>query len=635
MNYNNLKEFFKNKINFIGFFIALICAYMIIPNYFELNVMPLQPTKELWLSLDPSWSIALNYIKKQNLIWGQDIAFTYGPLAHFCTRVGWGENKFTFFFFDLFIFINYFFLFFISFKNSINKILTTLIILAVCVISPIWIGASNALVLMIFLIFWVRLSLDKPKILYYAFQIVIVTLLFFIKFNTGLIVLPFFYLGIICNLFYKKGNRKRLITYSILPILLIIITSFYLKVSLFDYVKSGLQMIAGYNDVMFLANQIPNSIYYALLIAIILTLLILINVYSSENKKWFKILTILFLFGSSIFVIYKQAFVRADVGHIREFFLFIPLLILCNFDLYKNLKKGFLKIALLIVLIIPFYFIFVNQNMNLEIKSKFSKEQYISRFNSFNDTSGLFIYTDNIKLPDSILEKVGSKTIDVYPWNIQLLLENKLNYLPRPVIQSYTAYTPYLENLNFNHYNSIKAPDYLIYDFASIDGRYPLFDESKVNLALLKNYELEEYFDYDKRKIALLKKKVDFKKIKFEKINEYAMLLNSPLVPKEDIYYEIGVYNNILGKFVSIFEHAPEIRLEIKTNTGNIAEYRTSKFLLESGFFYDKFISNTKDLNAVFNNEKELQKVDYYKIKPLNSTLFKEKLRITEFKIIQ
>ena len=634
MIYNNFQEIFKNKINIIGFFIAFISAYMIIPNYFELNVMPLQSTKELWLSLDPSWNIALNYIKSKSLIWGKDIAFTYGPLAHFCTRVGWGENKFSFLFFDLFIFINYFFVFFISFKQATNKLLTTIIILAVFIISPIWIGASNAIVLMLFLIFWVRLSLDEPKILHYAFQIVIVTLLFFIKFNTGLIVLPFFYLGIICNLYYKNDNRKRLLIYSILPILLIITVSFYLNVSLFDYVKSGLEMITGYNDVMFLGNQTPNSIYYALSITIILTLLILVNIHSSENKKWFKILTILFLFGSSIFVIYKQAFVRADVGHIREFFLLIPLLILCNFDLNKNLRKGFLKIALLVVLILPFYFIFVNQNMNLEIKSKFSKEQYISRFNSFNDTSGLFIYTNNIKLPDSILERIGSKTIDVYPWNIQLLIENKLNYLPRPVIQSYTAYTPYLENLNFNHYNSTKAPDYVIYDYASIDGRYPLFDESKVNLALLKNYELEEFFEYDKRKVALLKKKVDFKKIKFEKIKEYAMLLNSPLEPKEDIYYEIGVYNNILGKFVSIFEHAPELRIEIKINDGNITEYRTSKLLLESGFFFDKYISDTENFSFVFGDE-SIPKIKYYNIKPLNPTLFKDKLRITEYKITQ
>jgi hypothetical protein len=44
------------------------------------------------------------------------------------------------------------------------------------------------------------------------------------------------------------------------------------------------------------------------------------------------------------------------------------------------------------------------------------------------------------------------------------------------------------------------------------------------------------------------------------------MLLNSPLAPRKGIYYEIGIYNSITGKIVSLFNHAPEIRLEIKLN---------------------------------------------------------------------
>ena len=102
-----IKNIFKNKINVLSFFVAFLGAFMLFPNYFEAYVMPLPLSKDLWMSLDPSWGIALNYVKLKNLTWGTDVAFTYGPLAHFCTRIGWGENRLSFLFFDLFMFVNY------------------------------------------------------------------------------------------------------------------------------------------------------------------------------------------------------------------------------------------------------------------------------------------------------------------------------------------------------------------------------------------------------------------------------------------------------------------------------------------------------------------------------------------------
>ena len=632
---NFFKDIFKEKINILGLFIAFVCAYMTIPNYFELNLMPLSSAKELWLSLDPSWGISLNYFKIKNLTWGSDIAFTYGPLSHLCTRVGWGENKFSFLFFDIFIFLNYLSILFISFKKSSNKIITTLIILGVSLIIPIWIGATNAIVLMLMLCFWIRLSLDKPRGFYYLFQVIIVTLLFYIKFNTGLIVLPLFYSGIFCNLWYKNGNKILIWAYSIIPIILIVLLSFPLKVSLFDYIKSGIEIISGYNDVMFLENQIPNSLSYVLFIVLALVSVIIFNLLSFNNKKWIRINTVLFLFSTSLFVIYKQAFVRADMGHIKEFFIHIPLLILCNIDFHKRFKYSYLKIILLLGLITPFYFTFVYQETTIEIKSKFSKDQYIKRFNTFNETSGLFIYNNNIPLPEDIKARIGLNTVDVYPWNIQLLIENKLNYLPRPAFQSYTAYTPFLEELNFKHYNSSKAPEYVIYDFASIDGRYPLFDESKINLVLLRNYKLAEVFDYDNRKVVLLKKKTNFSPIRFEKVREYAMILNTTLTPKKDIYYEIVLYPNVFAKINTIFTHAPEIRLEIQLEDGNRADYRTSKLLLESGFFSEKFVANTENFADIFGRENKNQEIKNYKIRPLKASLFKNKIRVIEYKIIQ
>ena len=630
-----IKNIFKDKINVLSFFIAFLGAFMLLPNYFEADIMPLPLANDLWMSLDPSWGIALNYVKLKNLTWGTDVAFTYGPLALFCTRAGWGENKFTFLLFDLFMFLNFFPLFFISLKKSSNKVITALILIAFCLLAPLWLGSSNSLILMAFLIFWIRISLDEPKPIYYYFQIAIITLVFFIKFNTSLIALPLFVAGIIYNLFSKKEKAQYLFLYALLPFVLIIILSNILNVALVPYFKSGLEMVKGYNDVMFFDGNIKNSAKYSYILLALTTVVFLFNISVFDKSKLFKNGIILFLIGSSVFVLYKQSFVRADGGHVYDFFIYLPLLLLCNLDFHIYNNKWFLKVITLIILLIPFKFLALEQDKTVEIKGKFPKSNYIFEFNKFTTTSGMHLMPNDYKLPNSVLQKIGNNTVDVLPWNILLLLQNNLNYHPRPVLQSYSAYTQYLENMNFEHYNSKNAPEFVIYEVAGIDNRYAFFDESKVNVALIKNYLLIETFDFDGRKVQLLQKKQDFKPIKLEKIKEYAMLLNSPLVPQKDVFYEIGIYNSLSGKITSLFSHAPEIRLEMKTSDGYIKEYRTSKMLLETGIFCNQYISETKSLNSLFDSKIDELKIKYYIIKPVDESFFNDKIRITEYKITQ
>jgi hypothetical protein len=227
-------------------------------------------------------------------------------------------------------------------------------------------------------------------------------------------------------------------------------------------------------------------------------------------------------------------------------------------------------------------------------------------------------------------------TVDIYPWNAQLLFENKLNFSPRPVFQSYNAYTKVLEEMNFNHYNTKEtAPEFVIYEFLAIDQRYPLFDEPKVNLCLLKNYTPVELFDFQERKFILLQKKTDFKPLKLEKIKEYAMMTESPLAPKKEVFYEIGIYNSITGSLVSVVDHAPELILEIKANT--LSEYRTGKKLLESGLFLEQKISTTENFYSLFfaDSLAKMEKVKFYNFKPKSPSLFKDKIKITEYKITQ
>lgn len=623
----------SNKYYFIFAFIAVLGAVVMLPNYFQANLQPLQSSSEPWMSLDPSWNVGLNYMKIKNFTWGSDCAFTYGPLGYLSTRVGWGENRFSFLVFDIFIFLNFFCVFFFSLCKTTSKIVTGVLILLVLLIVPVWIGTAYAIILLCFLVFWISLSLENPKPVYYLFQISIFTILFFLKFNTGLIALPLFVVGLLCTYYYSR--KKIIILYFIAPFVIILCASVPFNVDLISYTKSGFEMVAGYNDIMFLENQIPNSLVYLIVVALGLFVILFSNIFSQKRKQRVLIFTVLFIFGTTIFVLYKQGFVRADKGHIKDFFIYILLLILCNTYIYTQFKFRLFKIIFLIIIFVPVYFLVGTQSYELASRLKPSESTYLKNFSEFDSNIGLYDFKKYIQIPKLIKSKIGQNSIDIFPWNLQSLLENNLNYLPRPAFQSYSAYTPFLENLNFNHFNSKNAPKFVIYDFTTIDGRYPLFDESKVNLCLILNYNVVEQFEYDNRKLLLLKKKSDFKSIQFKKIKEYAMMIGTPIVPQKNIFYEIGIYHNLSGKITSMLQHAPQINLEISTAAGLKVVHRTSKLLLETGVFSNNYVSDINGFESIIKNENTIIDINYYKFVPLDMDLFSPKIRVTEFKIIQ
>ncbi len=628
--------FLSKKHNYIAGILALIGAFMLWPDNFMAHVWPIPPSDQLWMSLDPSWVVSLNYAKIKEFVWGSDFAFTYGPLGPFVTRIGWEENRMLILLFDLFLFVNFLFLFFLTVRESKNKLVAILAIVVVLVVLPASIGNAKVLILMALLAFWIRRSMDHPKPLYYFFQISIVVLLFFIKFNTGLIVFALYFAGIGYHLKARKLPMAYTIAYTILPFVLVIALAQLLHVSLAPYVASGIEFIVGYNDVMYAANPIPHSRVYALVIIGLLLGIITFNIWKSERKDYFKMLVILFLFGTSVFVLYKQAFVRADYSHIIEFFIFLPLITLCHFDLHRNLQSKPVMALFIVGLLLPGYFLLKETDNRFTVKEKFSKASYFDGFKDFTATSTMHIAGEGSQLPDAVKQKIGNATVDVYPWNAFMLFENKLNYLPRPIPQSYTAYTPGLEQKNFEHYNSAdQAPQFVLYDYTSIDERYPLFDESKVNLALHKNYLLAEQFDFEGRKLLLLQKKPDFRPIRLTKIGEYETRLGKRLTVKEGIYYEVDIPHSLTGKLQGVISHAPEIQLKIKVKGRNVNNYRSSRLLLKTGFFSEDFVGSTPEAAQFFSHQPTLGKIAFLRFKALDKSRFATHKTITEYKIEQ
>jgi hypothetical protein len=88
----------------------------------------------------------------------------------------------------------------------------------------------------------------------------------------------------------------------------------------------------------------------------------------------------------------------------------------------------------------------------------------------------------------SLIPRLSS--VDSMPWDITDIPVNGLLYRPRPVIQSYSAYTPSLQELNRKHFLGKRAPTYLVMSSQSIDGRnHPDLDYPSLEV-IASNYKI-------------------------------------------------------------------------------------------------------------------------------------------------
>ena len=82
-----------------------------------------------------------------------------------------------------------------------------------------------------------------------------------------------------------------------------------------------------------------------------------------------------------------------------------------------------------------------------------------------------------------------SGSVDVYSTNHAVVMAHALPWNPRPILQSYSAYTPALARLNREHLLGERAPDWVWFTVEPIDGRLASQEDGASWPVLLRDYE--------------------------------------------------------------------------------------------------------------------------------------------------
>lgn len=297
-------------------------------------------------------------------------------------------------------------------------------------------------------------------------------------------ILTVFIIYIAYSLFFlnKKFFIKRALISLSIPILIFIIYYVYNPniIDLLLFIEGSLEISSGYIYAMSVKPNNYICLFFGYIFALIYLILFIFYYIKKDNN-----FSIMLIISPLFYIAYKHVFVRHTWIFIYPF-SFIVFILLLNLIDRKTKLKYFLEYSFIIIFIL--YRINPIKTGNFII---FNKVKDISKtLNIIFNYKNINSHVDNlVELPKEMLNEIGNDTVTIYPWEVSYIENNNINFIPMPIFQAYTAYTPYLDNLNANFFDNNNSPKYIIFEWQDIDGRLPLTDTPKTFRNIYNNYD--------------------------------------------------------------------------------------------------------------------------------------------------
>ena len=563
--------------------------------------------------IDDSWMLALNAMFRRHLRFGYDVVFTYGPWGFLHTRAYHPDT------FGLMLMGWAFFA--IAFWQGCwsvgrRRISSPIVMLA-------WLTAAlgaasfdvfyqNA-TLLCFAGLLLVYSFDakaKPTSFTSIVLVAAVALASLVKFTylvaAALVIVP---------LTVAQLRRRQVPT---VPLLFL---AFFLAFDLLagqrlpdmpDYLRLSMQITAGYTDAMssFGTNQPigwPSSRPPVDLVCFVAAAGLLIFAVGGAWRKRdgaAAALPPLIALGGILFTTFKWGFVRQDGCHAPlAAFVLLFLSLLCAASLWPAGtagRRGRLTLMAAVLAAagvagagfgLPTYYLRSLRDVGPNLRAAADLARGTSTLPSDYQRAEAAIRSQ------SSAPYVGGR-VDIYPWSSAIPIAGGMNYDPRPVFQSYSAYTPELASLNAIHVREPGAPDHLLLGIS--DGtfpldRFPTADDGPSWPEFLTRYNIERQTP----DFLVLRKAAHPGHYELTPLGDANGRLDTPIriPPTIDgpVWVRIRFEPTEAGKLLALLYKSPELYISVTTRDGRTHAYRTSPGSAAAGFLLSPVIH---DLNA-------------------------------------
>jgi hypothetical protein len=198
-----------------------------------------------------------------------------------------------------------------------------------------------------------------------------------------------------------------------------------------------------------------------------------------------------------------------------------------------------------------------------------------------------------------------SGTTDVYSFGQSAVLAAGLNWDPRPVLQSYSAYTPALLRADAAHLSSPSGPENIVFAVQSIDSKLPALDDGASWPLLLTDYQFTGFagrattqFDGDGGIVAILKRRKLPNHFTLQPVLT-GMINLGTIVPLPAsaglVWAEVTLKPSLAGKLLTLLYKPSELMIAYNLTGGQSIGFHYFAGGGESGFLIAPVVRNTQD----------------------------------------
>jgi hypothetical protein len=191
---------------------------------------------------------------------------------------------------------------------------------------------------------------------------------------------------------------------------------------------------------------------------------------------------------------------------------------------------------------------------------------------------------------------------DLYSYSQNILLANGLDYHPRPIIQSYSAYTPALAKMNAQWLQRDSAATHLFFAIQGLDRRFPSQDDGLSWPELLTRYDLKGISSQSGTFLCLSRSPMP-REYHLQPLQEMTVMLGTlftlPTVTNGPVWAEIEVKKNLIGDLLSFFYKPTSLMVDITLADQAKKTRRLVPGIVSTGFLLSPYIASNASFLAL------------------------------------
>ncbi len=612
---------------------ALAILAAVLAGLFLVPLAPAMPTS----GRDPSWEYAVNEAVARHLIFGRDFIFSYGPLGSVET---WLYHPAT----DGLMLAGSSLVaagLCAGFSTLAWPRRTFLLFLLPIVVAET--GSSPVLVALPLLLLFVTFRLSSPRGSPLHLPLTGFAALAVSALSCAVGLLPLIK-GTYAILAFLDGGlavlvallaRQRLLAAGIACLEVMSLCVAWIAagqplLALFHFFVAQEPIISGYSEAMSVHGPFREVFFWAVAAAALTAILCGAVARGQGVRGWLLLLG----FALYSFLTFKEGFVRQDV---HQFFSANVFLITGLF--LSALLEARPALAVAVIASLGWVSIQVSERSathfgadkvvaRFENKVKQALNGIILRVSAPDTLAASFDRANAAMRPAPPLPNVKG-TVDLYPYKLSLLFAAGMDWDGRPIIQSYSAYTPTLEKTNAAHLLGKSAPENIFFKIRPIDRRLAALEDGASWPLLLARYRIVGVYGNYLRMVraaapAPLRFGQPLAPIRAT-INEWVDLPSM----RGPIWAKIDMRPSLLGRLALTAYKLPRVFIDLKLADGRVVRRRYIPEMGRAGFVLSPYVGSTTDFLMMAAGSYRDRAVRQIKLDAPNLGLWAQPIRIS------